>query len=229
MQAEQKERVGQLIEALQQLGERCRELFRLKLQGHTFPEIQRIFGERSINTIYTWDSRCRKQLLALMGGRWGTTIPQAGEDKKKTVEKDSIMATSWEHLLGGYATNTLTDEEKRQLFEAALNDQALFDALADEEALKVMLADPEARQRILASLEATECSGGVSDEKVKWVSWFKEHTSLAWAGSIAAVGLALIFGWQMEKEWGPVVSQEQQAAKSSSREERRISGTETFG
>lgn len=36
MQAEQKERVGQLIEALQQLGARCKELFRLKLQGHTF-------------------------------------------------------------------------------------------------------------------------------------------------------------------------------------------------
>ena len=130
------------------------------------------------------------------------------------------MATSWEHLLGGYATNTLTEEEKRQLYEAALNDQALFDALAEEEALKAMLADPEARRRILASLEATERSGGVSDEKVKWVSWFKEHTSLAWAGSIAAVGLALIFGWQMEKEWGPVISQEQEAAKSSSREER---------
>ena len=129
------------------------------------------------------------------------------------------MATSWEHLLGGYATHTLTDEEKRQLYEAALNDQALFDALADEEVLKVMLADPEARRRILASLEATERSGGVSDEKVKWVSWFKEHTSLAWAGSIAAVGLALIFGWQMEKEWGAVVGQEQEAAKSSSREE----------
>lgn len=129
------------------------------------------------------------------------------------------MATSWEHLLGGYATNTLTEEEKRQLFEAALNDQTLFDALADEDVLRVMLADPDARRRILASLEATERSGDVSDEKVKWVSWFKEHTSLAWAGSIAAVGLALIFGWQMEKEWGPVVSQEQEAAKSSSREE----------
>ena len=88
MQAEQNERLGQLIEALQQLGVRCKKLFRLKLQGHTFPEIQRIFGERSINTIYTWDSRCRKQLLALMGGPWGTTTPQAGEDKKKTVEKD---------------------------------------------------------------------------------------------------------------------------------------------
>lgn len=78
------------------------------------------------------------------------------------------MAASWEYLLGGYATNTLTDEEKRQLYEAALNDQALFNALADEEALKVMLADPEARRRILASLEATERFGGVTDEKVKW-------------------------------------------------------------
>ncbi|MBA3611913.1 MAG: RNA polymerase sigma factor [Nitrospirales bacterium] len=87
VQAEQKERVGQLIDGLQQLGERCRELFRLKLQGHTFPEIQEIFGERSINTIYTWDSRCRKQLLALIGGRWEISISQAGESKKKTGEK----------------------------------------------------------------------------------------------------------------------------------------------
>jgi len=86
VQVEQKERVSQLIEALQQLGERCRELFRLKLQGHTFPEIQQIFGERSINTVYTWDSRCRKQLLALMGGRW-ETIPLTNEGKKKTGER----------------------------------------------------------------------------------------------------------------------------------------------
>ncbi len=72
MQAEQKERVTQLIAALQQLGQRCQKLFRLKLEGHTFPEIKEILGERSINTIYTWDSRCRKQLLTLMGGQWET-------------------------------------------------------------------------------------------------------------------------------------------------------------
>ena len=69
-QADQKERITQLIAALQQLGERCQQLFRLKLEGHTFPEIQQILGERSINTIYTWDSRCRKQLMTLLGGRW---------------------------------------------------------------------------------------------------------------------------------------------------------------
>ena len=71
MQAEQKERVTQLIAALRQLGERCQKLFRLKLEGHTFPEIQQILGERSINTIYTWDSRCRKQLLDSYGRTMG--------------------------------------------------------------------------------------------------------------------------------------------------------------
>jgi len=86
VQAEQKQRVSLLIKALQQLGERCRELFRLKILGHTFPEIQQVFGERSINTIYTWDSRCRKQLLSLMGGSWDT-ISLPGEGKEKTRER----------------------------------------------------------------------------------------------------------------------------------------------
>jgi hypothetical protein len=126
------------------------------------------------------------------------------------------MATSWEHLLSGYATNTLTDKEKRQLLEAALHDQTLFDALADEEALRAMLADPESRQRILASLEAKDHSGGVNEERGGWLGWFRQPSHLAWAGSLVALGLVLIFGWQMEKEWGPVVSREQEAAKSSS-------------
>ena len=85
VQAEQKERVTQLIAALQQLGERCQKLFRLKLEGHTFPEIMNILGERSINTIYTWDSRCRKQLLTLMGGQWETS-PLKGKDPRSKQE-----------------------------------------------------------------------------------------------------------------------------------------------
>jgi len=56
--------------ALAQLGERCRQLFRLKLQGKTFPEIQASMGAGSINTVYTWDFRCRQHLLELMGGSW---------------------------------------------------------------------------------------------------------------------------------------------------------------
>ena len=52
------------------LGERCRDLLRLKLEGKTFPEIQKIMGAAAINTIYTWDHRCRKNLLDAMGGDW---------------------------------------------------------------------------------------------------------------------------------------------------------------
>ncbi len=59
-----------LEQAVAQMGERCRELFRLKLEGKTFPEIQKILGVSAINTIYTWDHRCRKHLLELMGGDW---------------------------------------------------------------------------------------------------------------------------------------------------------------
>lgn len=61
------ERLGQ---AVSRLGERCRTLFRWKLLGKTFPEIQQLMGQRSINTIYTWDRRCRQRLLELMGGSW---------------------------------------------------------------------------------------------------------------------------------------------------------------
>lgn len=67
---ERKQMVERLIAALGRLGPRCRELFRLKLEGKTFPEIQQLMGQQSINTIYTWDFRCRKQLLDLLGGSW---------------------------------------------------------------------------------------------------------------------------------------------------------------
>ncbi|WHZ13492.1 MAG: RNA polymerase sigma factor RpoE [Nitrospira sp.] len=69
-QLDQKQRVDRLLAAITQLGERCRELFKLKLEGNSFPEIQRLMGQTSINTIYTWDLRCRKQLLNLLGGKW---------------------------------------------------------------------------------------------------------------------------------------------------------------
>lgn len=67
---ERKEMMEQLTRAVSQLGERCRDLIRLKLQGRSFPEIQKIMGASAINTVYTWDHRCRKNLLELMGGDW---------------------------------------------------------------------------------------------------------------------------------------------------------------
>ncbi len=69
-QLDQKQRVDRLLAAMAQLGERCRELFKWKLEGKRFPEIQTLMNQASINTIYTWDLRCRKQLLVLMGGSW---------------------------------------------------------------------------------------------------------------------------------------------------------------
>jgi RNA polymerase sigma-70 factor, ECF subfamily len=65
-QTERRQRLDNLEAALKQLGDRCRELFRLKLEGHSFPEIQKRLKVESLNTLYTWDFRCRKQLAALL-------------------------------------------------------------------------------------------------------------------------------------------------------------------
>ncbi len=59
-----------LRSVLPKLGERCRELLKYKLEGRSFPEIQRLMNAASVNTVYTWDFRCRKHLLELMGGAW---------------------------------------------------------------------------------------------------------------------------------------------------------------
>jgi RNA polymerase sigma-70 factor, ECF subfamily len=63
---ERRELLEQMERALAQLGGRCRELFRLKLEGRSFPEIQALMKANSINTVYTWDARCRKDLAERM-------------------------------------------------------------------------------------------------------------------------------------------------------------------
>ncbi|MBZ5575476.1 MAG: hypothetical protein LAP40_02820 [Acidobacteriia bacterium] len=60
-----------------------------------------------------------------------------------------------EKLLGGYATGTLTPEEREALFTAALHDQPLFEALMREEPLRELLQDPVAKTRLIAALEGT--------------------------------------------------------------------------
>lgn len=70
VQLRRREMSDRLAAALKQLTGRCRELFRLKLEGHRFAEIQRQLGARTVNTVYTWDARCRERLLSLMGGSW---------------------------------------------------------------------------------------------------------------------------------------------------------------
>ncbi len=55
-------------------------------------------------------------------------------------------------LLGGYATGTLTEEERRALFEAALTDQETFNELGGEQVLKDLLDDDAARTELLKAL-----------------------------------------------------------------------------
>jgi RNA polymerase sigma-70 factor (ECF subfamily) len=68
--AERRELEARLAAALARLDGRCRELFRMKLDGMSFEEIRREFQAKAINTVYTWDFRCRKRLLDLLGGSW---------------------------------------------------------------------------------------------------------------------------------------------------------------
>ena len=72
--AEQAEMRERLMTAIARMGDRCRKLFALKLDGRSYAEIQRSLGAESINTVYTWDFRCRKHLLELMGGSWETPV-----------------------------------------------------------------------------------------------------------------------------------------------------------
>jgi len=74
-QLERREMLERLTQAVAQLGDRCRQLMRLKLQGKSFAEIQQAMGAGSLNTVYTWDFRCRKNLLELMGGDWEAPRP----------------------------------------------------------------------------------------------------------------------------------------------------------
>ena len=69
-QAVRRERLELLESALKQLEDRCREIFRLKLQGLSFIDIQKELKVGSINTLYTWDFRCRKELLQRLGPDW---------------------------------------------------------------------------------------------------------------------------------------------------------------
>ena len=69
-EAAHREQVARIAAAMAELGGRCRELFRLKLEGYSFGEIQRRMEAASINTVYTWDLRCRQELLRRLGGEY---------------------------------------------------------------------------------------------------------------------------------------------------------------
>lgn len=55
-------------------------------------------------------------------------------------------------LMASYATGSLTEAERRMLYEAALDDQDLFDQLAGEHSLKELIEAPGVRDRLVAKL-----------------------------------------------------------------------------
>jgi len=61
-----------------------------------------------------------------------------------------------QNLLGGFATDTLTDRERELLFTASLTNQELFNALADDQALRELLSDPAARRQLLQALQPSQ-------------------------------------------------------------------------
>jgi hypothetical protein len=85
-------------------------------------------------------------------------------------------------LIGGYATGTLTEAERKVLFEAALEDQDLFDELAREQELKEILDQPGAKQRLIAALEPRPAT-----------SWWRKPWPWAAAATAAAVVLAVVY------------------------------------
>jgi hypothetical protein len=93
-----------------------------------------------------------------------------------------------EKLLGGFATNSLTDQERTKLFAAALTNQRLFDALADEQALKELLDDPRARRLLVQVLKEKQSK---ADWLEKLQGWVHQPSSWAIAGSAVVALLAV--------------------------------------
>jgi hypothetical protein len=118
-----------------------------------------------------------------------------------------------EKLLGGFAADTLTPEEKQTLYSAALQDQQLFNALADEQALKELLSDPDVRRRLLQGLQKTGTSG--VGGSLSWLDWFRRPAGLALAGGLSAAALAVVLGVRIYQD------SLRQAARSVATEEVR--------
>lgn len=105
----------------------------------------------------------------------------------------------FEKLLGGFAADTLTPEERRQLFSAALQDQQLFNALADEQALKELLTDPAVRRRVLHALNKTTPAPAVGGP-VSWLDWLRRPANLALAGGLATAIVAVVLGTRIYQD-----------------------------
>jgi len=101
-------------------------------------------------------------------------------------------------LLGGYATNTLTESERAALFEAALEDQELFDALHNEDALREVLVDLISLEQVRQALQPA-----------RRVSWMRRPWVIGTAGvAVAAVvAVAIVIAQRKPAQQAPAVPQ----------------------
>lgn len=86
-------------------------------------------------------------------------------------------------LIGGYATGSLSEAERRALLEAALDDQDLFDELGREQTLKELLDEPGVKQRLIAGLSLQQ---DVAWFRKPW-PWLSIAGALAFAAVIVSV------------------------------------------
>lgn len=66
-EVERRQVMNRVVLAIMRLGERCRNVLKLKLlEEQDSLAIQQILNAKSINTVYTWEHRCFKQLIQLL-------------------------------------------------------------------------------------------------------------------------------------------------------------------
>lgn len=94
----------------------------------------------------------------------------------------------FDRLLSEYSTGLISEEDKNQLFQEALQDQLLFEALADEEHLKGVLTDSAFRQELLTSLTPGRSS---------FVQWFRPW-QLALGGTLASALIGTFIAWKTQ-------------------------------
>jgi len=105
------------------------------------------------------------------------------------------MSRDPKQLVGGHATDTLSEDERRALMRAALDDQELFDALVENEGLRALLDEPAARQEMLAVLE----------RQTPWErarAWFEREATLLDLAAVATVVLAAFVGFALMRPPG---------------------------
>jgi hypothetical protein len=100
------------------------------------------------------------------------------------------MTRDPKRLLGGYATDSLTEEERSELLRAALDDQELFDAVLENEGLRELLESPGARNELLAALERP-----TAWERVR--AWFGRPATFGHLATAVAVLVVAVAGSQV--------------------------------